>query len=580
MSVVFDGTEYLRLNALELREYLDGLAGAKEAVLVCWDAPLTGPFDPDDAGSHRFDFTKRPIERFFPLDETGFKTPKGISVQGYAGCQHWTISRSLLGLPRVGPYDKPENNLPFRLVAASGGPMRSRKSVVEMQKVRGEMWKIVLERSGYAEDLPRPETDDQFDAAVGFILGKLFVLDGTQTPRRCLILGCSEFGALLLPNIPGLADAWMRWKVTEGIEPVAKNRLSEVSEGQPPMADGSDDRVHGVKEFVSDAGAIVGITANSAFEAATGVAKKTADATGEALGHAKSQTKKALAAATSLADGLLGTAQGLLASSLATDLSALLASTVSGPTTIYDKAMDAEYLQTFIGGGNHRIFDGGHTIAGAWQAVQDASPDDTIIQEAMGFLDAMFKDLVTPKGLPIANWDKETYDLVSGFLQSNFGIPKDWFYDLNNYDAPELLAGTIGATALVLSWDERDTEKFAKLVGGMGVSAAISANPLLLTVTIISLARAFQKAELADENEKAVDGLLKGGIGAGSALFAASQVAVFGGPAGMALLAGLSAGMLANRATKSISVVQLQQFVMERTTAVATEIKAITSPAA
>ncbi len=446
-----------------------------------------------------------------------------------------------------------------------------------MQKVRGELWKIVLERSGYAEDLPRPETDDQFDAAVGFILGKLFVLDGTQTPRRSLILGCHEFGALLLPNIPGLADAWMRWKEVAGVEPVAKNRPSEE---QPPIAEEADGWVHGVKEVVSDAGAIVGNTANSTLAAVTGTAKKTADATGKALGYSKFQARKALTAATSLADDLLGTAQGLLASSLSADLSALLASTVSGPTTIYDKAMDAEYLQTFIGGGNHRIFDGGHTIAGAWQAVQDASPDDTIIQEAMGFLDAMFKDLVTPKGLPIANWDKETYDLVSGFLQSNFGIPKDWFYDLNSYDAPELLAGVIGATALILSWNEQDTEKFAKLVGGMGVSAAISANPLLLTVAIISLARAFQKAELADENEKAVDGLLKGGVGAGSALFAASQVAVFGGPAGMALLAGLSAGLLANRATKNISVVQLQQFVMERTTAVAKEIKAITSPAA
>ena len=368
----------------------------------------------------------------------------------------------------------------------------------------------------------------------------------------------------------------MQWKEIAGVEPVAKNRPSEE---QPPIADESDGWVHGVKEFVSDAGAIVGNTANSTLAAVTGTAKKTADATGKALGYSKSQARKAQTAATSLADDLLGTAQGLLASSLSADLSALLASTVSGPVTIYDKAMDAEYMRTFIGGGNHRIFDGGHTIAGAWQAVQDASSDDTVIQEAMGFLDSMFKDLVTPKGLPIANWDKETYDLVSGFLQSNFGISKDWFYDLNSYDAPELLAGVIGAAALILSWNEKDTEKFAKLVGGMGVSAAISANPLLLTVTIISLARAFHKAELADENEKAVDGLLKGGIGAGSALFAASQVAVFGGPAGMALLAGLSAGMLANRATKNISVVQLQQFVMERTTAVATEIKAITSPA-
>ena len=44
-----------------------------------------------------------------------------------------------------------------------------------------------------------------------------------------------------------------------------------------------------------------------------------------------------------------------------------------GPATIYDKAMDAEYLTTYIGGGNHRIFDGGHTILGAIKAVRDAS---------------------------------------------------------------------------------------------------------------------------------------------------------------------------------------------------------------
>lgn len=109
-STVFEGTEYLQLSAQELREYVDQLADAKESVLVCWDAPLTGPFDPASAGSYRFDFTKRPIERFFSLNETGFKTPKGISVLGYGACPHWTISRALLGLPRVGPYDEPEKN--------------------------------------------------------------------------------------------------------------------------------------------------------------------------------------------------------------------------------------------------------------------------------------------------------------------------------------------------------------------------------------------------------------------------------------------------------------------------------------
>lgn len=67
-STVFEGTEYVQLSAKELREYVDTLADAKESVLVCWDAPLTGPFDPANAGSYPFDFTKRAIERFFSLD--------------------------------------------------------------------------------------------------------------------------------------------------------------------------------------------------------------------------------------------------------------------------------------------------------------------------------------------------------------------------------------------------------------------------------------------------------------------------------------------------------------------------------
>ena len=64
--------------------------------------------------------------------------------------------------------------------------------------------------------------------------------------------------------------------------------------------------------------------------------------------------RKALDSAIPLANGLLSTTQGLLASALSTDLSALIQSMVTGPATIYDKAMDAEYLATYIGGGNHR----------------------------------------------------------------------------------------------------------------------------------------------------------------------------------------------------------------------------------
>ena len=61
-------------------------------------------------------------------------------------------------------------------------------------------------------------------------------------------------------------------------------------------------------------------------------------------------------------------------------LNAWLQDMVKGTPTIYDKAMDAAYNSTRIGGGDHRLFDGGHTIAGAFQAVRNASPDDSIFE--------------------------------------------------------------------------------------------------------------------------------------------------------------------------------------------------------
>lgn len=36
--------------------------------------------------------------------------------------------------------------------------------------------------------------------------------------------------------------------------------------------------------------------------------------------------------------------------------------------TVYDKAMDAQFIKTGIGGAEHRLFDGGHTIAGSGKA--------------------------------------------------------------------------------------------------------------------------------------------------------------------------------------------------------------------
>ena len=301
--------------------------------------------------------------------------------------------------------------------------------------------------------------------------------------------------------------------------------------------------------------------------------KKTSKAARAVVGGVTTGSRKARDSAISLADGLLTTTQGLLASDLSSDLNGLLHDLVKGPATIYDKAMDARYLATGIGGGNHRLFDEGHTITGAVKAVRDASPDDTIIEEAMGFLQGIFRDMTTAKGLPLANWDKATYDQVSGFLQSEFHIPKDWFYDLNSYDVSKLLGGAIGFVAMVLRRNSAETEAFSRLVGGLGVPAVASANPLLLIVTIVALAKAFQKARQRGEYASLVDGQFKGGIGTGATLAAVSLMGTAGGPVGLTLLVGLCAGFLAHKATKNVSVVQIAEFMAERAKAAATEMK-------
>lgn len=269
---------------------------------------------------------------------------------------------------------------------------------------------------------------------------------------------------------------------------------------------------------------------------------------------------------------VLAAAQGLVANDLSPQLNEIVQAAVKGKATIYDKAMDAVYLETHIGGGNHRMFDGGHTLLGAIKATHAASPDDTLIQEALGGMQGLLRDLSTPKGLPLANWDKATYDAVAESLKSNFGIPKEWFYDLMSYDVGELMGASVGVVSLIFGWNKAETESFAGLAAGMGMSAAVSANPLLLAVSVVAFGRAFHKANHADEYVELAEGGLKGAIGTGASLGAIALVGVAGGPAGVALLAGVTAGVLAHVATKDVTLESIHSFVKEDAATVARQI--------
>ena len=257
------------------------------------------------------------------------------------------------------------------------------------------------------------------------------------------------------------------------------------------------------------------------------------------------------------------TVQGLLANAdLSRTINDWLQGMVSGSPTIYDRAMDATYNTTHIGGGFHRMFDGSHTIPGAFEAVRNASPDDNIFQEAAGLLQALARDATTPRGLPLVNWDQDTFNRLAETL-GGLGISRDWLIDLVSYDAVELVGSSIGVVAIALNWNNEDIEEFTTIVGGMGMSAAVSANPLLLIVTIVALAKAFHTARKTGDWKEFTDGLAKGGICTGAVLLVTSTL---GGPAVVVLLTGLCVGIAAHRVTENVSIVEVGQFVVRQVT--------------
>jgi hypothetical protein len=154
---------------------------------------------------------------------------------------------------------------------------------------------------------------------------------------------------------------------------------------------------------------------------------------------------------------------------------------------IYDKALDAEYLKTNIGGGNHRMFDGGHDIVNAWKSIKYASEDDLFLKEFSSYFNSLWKDLNTNKGLPFFTWDKNVYDKTADWLTKNLLIAnKNWVYDLFSFDQFEILSSTLSIATVIFSLKEDDTKRIAEVLGAAGIISIISAN-LLMGISVVFL---------------------------------------------------------------------------------------------
>ena len=180
-----------------------------------------------------------------------------------------------------------------------------------------------------------------------------------------------------------------------------------------------------------------------------------------------------------------------------TDLLRHLEKLTESASTVYDKALDSEYLQTHIGGGDHRLFDNGHDIFGAWDKVRDALPDDSFNEEVLGYVSALWKDVSTVKGLPFTTVNKESFegwvDSVSGHIP---GLDREYLYDLLSFDAFEVLSTGLGVVSVFFAFKHEDQEKLSDLLGSMGIVSILSANPLMGLMVISTTAFAYKKKKM------------------------------------------------------------------------------------
>jgi len=232
-----------------------------------------------------------------------------------------------------------------------------------------------------------------------------------------------------------------------------------------------------------------------------------------------------------------------------------------GTPSIYDKAADAVYIATHIGGGHlHRLFDGIHTLWGMWDKIKDASPDDSFLQEIVGYATALGKDLSSSVGIPLFDWSKSSYDQVASALNSTFHIPKSWFSDLLHVNATKLIGTSIGTIAVVLNWNKKQVKEFSSLAGSLGISSIASANPALAVVALTTLAKSFADAKQKGDYSEFVNGLAKGGVGTGAFLATASAI---GGPVWVGLLAGTCVGVVVHKTMDTVQLSQISTFIEE-----------------
>lgn len=190
----------------------------------------------------------------------------------------------------------------------------------------------------------------------------------------------------------------------------------------------------------------------------------------------------------------LADAQAILSGQEGT-IAAWLAATFNKNFDDYDRAIDAVYNATHVGGSRfHHIVDGQHTLFGAFKAVEGVRADDSFIDELMQASEHLVRDTASVSGInPFFGLSPDQFDSLAACVQ-HLGVSKIMLADALTVNGPEVIGGILAlGGGLKLARDKRNDD-ISNLAGACMVSSLISANPLLLTVAATGLVYAIKQS--------------------------------------------------------------------------------------
>jgi len=191
---------------------------------------------------------------------------------------------------------------------------------------------------------------------------------------------------------------------------------------------------------------------------------------------------------------------GSLAAFLATPELARWSESITGAaSTLRERALDAEHLRAQLGGADQRLFEGGRDLFEAWRRARDGGAGaDTLAQDVIGSVLGLWTDLNAVQGLSAATLDRSGFDAWAKVLSASIpGVKPSYLSDLLSVDAFEVLSAGLGSLAVLLCLSRDDQQKLSEILGAMGITSIIAANPLMgLAVIAVAGYSYFKKRKI------------------------------------------------------------------------------------